>query len=59
MGLLSLGAARAADYRVDTVAAGLVHPWALAFLPDGRLLVTERPGRLRVIEPGSDGRLAL
>jgi glucose/arabinose dehydrogenase len=37
------------------VAGGLEHPWALAFLPDGRYLVTERPGRLRVVE--RDGRL--
>ncbi len=43
------GAARSADapLRVTTVAGGLVHPWSLAFLPDGSLLVTERPGRLR------------
>jgi len=34
----------------ETVASGLEHPWALAFLPDGRLLVTERPGRLRLVE---------
>lgn len=34
-----------------TVAQGLDHPWALAFLPDGRLLVTERPGRMRLISP--------
>ena len=34
---------------VDTVAHGLVHPWALAFLPDGRMLVTERPGRMRIV----------
>ena len=33
----------------ETVARGLEHPWALAFLPDGRMLVTERPGRLRVV----------
>jgi len=33
---------------VELVAAGLVHPWGMAFLPDERLLVTERPGRLRV-----------
>lgn len=51
--------ATAADYRVDTVVGGLDHPWALAFLPDGRMLVTERPGRLRVIEPGAGGQLAL
>lgn len=39
-----------------TVASGLVNPWSLAFLPDGRLLVTERPGRLRIV--GGDGRLS-
>jgi glucose/arabinose dehydrogenase len=37
--------------RAETVARGLEHPWALAFLPDGRLLVTERPGRVRVVTP--------
>jgi glucose/arabinose dehydrogenase len=41
--------------RLVTVAEGLERPWALAFLPDGRMLVTERPGRMRVV--GSDGRL--
>ncbi|MCB1960546.1 MAG: PQQ-dependent sugar dehydrogenase [Rhodocyclaceae bacterium] len=40
--------------RVDTVAAGLDTPWALAFLPDGRMLVSERPGRLRVIGVNGD-----
>lgn len=35
------------ELRVTRIANGLEHPWALAFLPDGRLLVTERPGRLR------------
>lgn len=43
-----------AAVRVQTVAGGLEHPWGLAFLPDGRMLVTERPGRLRVV--GRDGR---
>jgi aldose sugar dehydrogenase len=43
--------------KVETFAKGLVHPWGMAFLPDGRLLVTERPGRLRLI--GKDGTLAL
>jgi len=41
---------------VETVAGGLEHPWALAFLPDGRMLVTERPGRLRIVE--RDGRVS-
>jgi glucose/arabinose dehydrogenase len=36
--------------RVVDFAKGLEHPWALAFLPDGRLLVTERPGRLRIAD---------
>jgi glucose/arabinose dehydrogenase len=44
------------DIRVDTVVSGLSHPWALAFLPDGRILVTERPGRMRVAT--HDGKLS-
>jgi glucose/arabinose dehydrogenase len=39
------------DFRLETVAEGLVHPWSLAFLPDGDFLVTERPGRLLRIDP--------
>ena len=37
---------------VETVAEGLEHPWSLAFLPDGGMLVTERPGRLRIVRDG-------
>ena len=46
-------------YRIDTVVGGLEFPWALAFLPNGDMLVTERAGRLRVIERGPDGRHTL
>ena len=38
--------------RVVPIATGLSHPWGMAFLPDGSLLVTERPGRLRLIRDG-------
>jgi glucose/arabinose dehydrogenase len=41
---------------VETVARGLEHPWALQFLPDGRMLVTERPGRMRIV--AKDGSLS-
>ena len=37
-------------FRVETVARGLEHPWGLAFLPDGRIVVTERPGRVRIVD---------
>lgn len=40
------------DYRLVTVAEGLVQPWSMAFLPGGDLLVTERPGRLRIVRNG-------
>jgi glucose/arabinose dehydrogenase len=46
----------AGELEVATVASGLEHPWGLAFLPDGRMLVTERPGRLRIV--GADGSLS-
>jgi len=40
------------DFRVVIVADGLAHPWSLAFLTDGNLLVSERPGRLRLLRDG-------
>ena len=43
-------------FDVQTVADGLEHPWALAFLPDGRMLVTEKQGRLRIV--AADGTLS-
>lgn len=42
--------------KVETVAKQLEHPWGLQFLPDGRMLVTERPGRLRIV--ATNGRLS-
>ena len=46
----------AGDIAVETVAGGLVNPWSLAFLPEGRMLVTERPGRMRIVT--RDGKLS-
>lgn len=49
-------AAAKTEIRIESFAHGLEHPWGLQFLPDGRLLVSERPGRLRIV--GKDGRLS-
>jgi aldose sugar dehydrogenase len=46
----------AGDLTVETVAGGLINPWGLAFLPDARMLVTERPGRMRIVT--RDGKLS-
>ncbi len=40
------------DYRIVPVADGFEHPWSIAFLPGGDMLVTERPGRLRIVRNG-------
>ena len=39
----------AGELRVETVARDLANPWGLAFLPDGRMLVTEKSGRMRIV----------
>ena len=46
----------AGELEIRTVARGLVNPWALAFLPDGTMLVTERPGRMRIVT--SEGQVS-
>ncbi|MFL5001438.1 MAG: PQQ-dependent sugar dehydrogenase [Xanthobacteraceae bacterium] len=48
--------ASAGNLQVETVTSGLSNPWGLAFLPDGRMLVTERPGRMRLV--ARDGKLS-
>jgi len=65
IGLVTIGGApvgaqnfqsSAGKVALETVARGLDHPWALAFLPDGRMLVTERPGHMRIVD--RDGKLS-
>src|SRR5262245_15496015 len=46
----------AGNLTVETIAGGLNRPWGLAFLPDGKMLVTERPGRLRIVT--RDGKIS-
>lgn len=43
------------ELRVTTIAEGLRNPWDLGFLPDGRILVTERPGRISLLSGGTPG----
>ncbi len=40
------------DFRIVKLAGGLDHPWSFAFLPDGGILISERPGRLRLYRDG-------
>lgn len=56
MTLLCLGAAQALEITPQVIAKGLHNPWAVAFLPDGKFLVTERPARMRIVQ--ADGRLS-
>ena len=51
-GPFRLESAEERNLRVVVVARGLEQPWSLAFLPDGTMLITERPGRLRVVRHG-------
>lgn len=44
------------QFQTQVVASGLEHPWSLAFLPDGRMLVTEKPGRMRIVS--ADGTVS-
>jgi glucose/arabinose dehydrogenase len=46
-------------FRVETVLTGLEIPWSMNFAPDGRLFVTERPGRVRIVTLGGASELAL
>ena len=49
--VLALAGSAAAQTQLETRVDVLEHPWSLAFLPDGRMLVTEKPGRLRIVGP--------
>ena len=46
------------EIRITRIVDGLEHPWAVAFLPDGRKLVTERPGRLNIFDDGAITRVS-
>jgi glucose/arabinose dehydrogenase len=48
--VVSLTAHSQQNYHIETLAEGLEFPWSLAFLPEGQVLITERPGRLRLLD---------
>ncbi|MBN4046560.1 PQQ-dependent sugar dehydrogenase [bacterium AH-315-P15] len=56
LGSAALAQEPSAPYQIETIAEGLEYPWSIAFLPSGDMLVTERPGRLRMLS--SDGVLS-
>jgi aldose sugar dehydrogenase len=56
---LTIHAAHSQDVNPVTIARGLENPWAVAFLPDGKYIVTERPGRIRVIDQNGKTSAAL
>ena len=67
-GLLALGLQAQADDQILTekvslkivkIADGLKNPWGMAFLPNGRILITERPGRLQIIDPADGSKQAV
>lgn len=55
-GLFGAVQIHASSLAVEPVATGLTHPWAVAFLGDGKMLVTERPGTMRLVQP--DGAIS-
>jgi len=59
LGLLLLSLQAVAEVRTETVVDGLDHPWAMAFLPDGDVLVTERSGALLRVAPDNGERTAV
>lgn len=59
VGVVLIPSLLAAEVRTETVVNGLDHPWAMAFLPDGDVLVTERPGALLRLDPDAGERTAI